>query len=1022
MSNKIADLYADLSLRSTRFVSGMKDAVNSTRQAGNEMEKALGRGPQKALKETEQETKRVTWAMRGYLKDTARVITGILIAQGFYTLLRAIKDNVAAVWEFTSGVEQAQIQFKYLLGDLRASKGMMLWLQDFAALTPFELTESIHAARMLLAAGFKVNEITPVMQGMVDVTAATGSELGRVAEIFGQIKSEGIITARTLRRLQIMAIPVTHILQKELGLTMEQIRDIGREAIPAKVAIDALIRGWQRSSEEGGFAGAAAEVEQGTLKGLMTTASDYAMFITSDVFKGIFDAWKGLMKNMLVTLTDLRAGMQKVGLVYLFEHIVPPQLRTTIKVIIGSLQSLWTSIKMLGTALKPLAGAFMEYLVRALGMVIPAIAGVVRVIALLVVWATKSSGVVRALVGVVLGLLICGVVAAQVALLVAAVKALGIAKVVASAVTLLRNAILALNAALVANKVTALIMLLAAVFIGLALSIKSVSDWLDRVMKQLSALFGLQLDNIFKPLDPEDLSDALSGLGDGFEDLLDDAEDTGKAIKDTFIASFDEVYPVKEALGDVGKGFGDLWPDTDLDLPDYSDDLPDLIPDDGILEKAKRKWGDFFATIPWNLPKIDWGALLPPTAIVTGLPAFAFAWASAWARIKLAAYNAIDWVKQLLNGLVTSFPRILPGILTGLAGIGIGIGTWIGQSLQGLRRWANDATQPVKDWVTNTLERARQWGWGFREAVSLGLAGALVAVAAFPSKAWEWLKRGLNNMLEGIKIWGGNLATFFTDNKGIILGIVGALVISLILLFAGIPAGVTTALAGFAVMVGGIFGKAKTVAAAETEETKQNTINKYEEMRKRITEITTVMGDWLKTKWESIKITLSDIWEGVKTTAKNKWDAVTTVIKGAINGITAMINTFIRYWNRLKLDVPAVDIPMVGQVGGFSIGFPKMNEIPRLQRGGIVPHDMIVRAGEKNKEAIVPLTGTEARPFAKVIAEEMAGVMSGSTQDTGERLPILYVHTLIADDKGIKELYRKFRVIELEENVRIGGA
>ena len=102
--------------------------------------------------------------------------------------------------------------------------------------------------------------------------------------------------------------------------------------------------------------------------------------------------------------------------------------------------------------------------------------------------------------------------------------------------------------------------------------------------------------------------------------------------------------------------------------------------------------------------------------------------------------------------------------------------------------------------------------------------------------------------------------------------------------------------------------------------------------------------------------------------------------------------------------------------------------------GGIFNREHVARFAEGNKaEAVIPLENASAmQPFVTAISDgimqglmptiaAMAGGQSGTmgTAD-GESLRPLYVGTLVADERGLKELYRKMNVIEMSENKRRG--
>lgn len=105
-------------------------------------------------------------------------------------------------------------------------------------------------------------------------------------------------------------------------------------------------------------------------------------------------------------------------------------------------------------------------------------------------------------------------------------------------------------------------------------------------------------------------------------------------------------------------------------------------------------------------------------------------------------------------------------------------------------------------------------------------------------------------------------------------------------------------------------------------------------------------GDWNK------------VWTGVKGIFDGIVGALGEVFKGAINIIISVINFFIRKLNSIKINIPEVDIPLVGKVGGGSVGFPALPEIPMLAKGGIVDNPTLAMIGEKGKEAVVPLENT----------------------------------------------------------------
>ncbi len=124
------------------------------------------------------------------------------------------------------------------------------------------------------------------------------------------------------------------------------------------------------------------------------------------------------------------------------------------------------------------------------------------------------------------------------------------------------------------------------------------------------------------------------------------------------------------------------------------------------------------------------------------------------------------------------------------------------------------------------------------------------------------------------------------------------------------------------------------------------------------TEISTVIGNTktaIENKWNEIAFGIEKIWNGIKSTARDIWNEVKENIRGAINGIIGFINQFIRKFNQIKIKVPSVNIPLVGKVGGFTVGMPQIPEIPMLAEGGIARSATVGIFGEAGPEAVVPL-------------------------------------------------------------------
>lgn len=1003
----------------------------ASRKVGRDLENALGKRPQKAMRATERMAARVSWVVRGHIKDITKVVSGILMAQGFYRLMELIQTNIAEVFRFAGAVERSTVQFGFLLANARAGSAMMQEMLLFAAKTPFTLEEVNRVAKILLATGFGVRDIIPLMTDLADVAAATGGEFANVADILGHIRSEGRMTAITMRRLYALNIPASKILREELGLTHEQIIRIADEMIPAEVAIEALRRGWRKQ-----FGGAAQDIES-TMAGVTTTVLDYMRIIAHTAFLPLTN----LVRDRLLILRDqldaLLAGIRKQGRRGLFEALIPEKLRITVKAIVGAFVSLAKSLHTIGRALAPVVRAIGEGLLRALSVVLPILAIIVHWLALLLVWVKNNVPHIHLLVGAIIGLKIAAYVAVGLSKLAITIKGLFVAEAAATKLTLLAKAIKWLGLAILA-KPLGVIIGIGVAFLALARAIKPVRDLLDQVAGRLAALAGIDLPALLPVEIPEDLSDALDGVVTGLEGVKSGAEAAGQAMKDTFLAAFDEVYAVPDALDAAAAAAAAAIPGAAQPTPAAPPTMAGLrrADTDGLLEEARRGLAKLraeleeFEMLPPPAPDF-WDGFIPPPVLIEK-PAFI---AQAWARLKGVLAPIVSEVARLIREgltipqpapLLLPKPQLQPFLLPLQELVTVTIPLLLGSAVALLGKWATDAVVPFRTWATNARAEVvkaianiittlvgfpaqvaiiltawvtkatlpfRTWAANIQAEVRGAIAGAITTIVGFPAQVAIILTTWLTNTAELLR-----------RNKPLILAVVAALGLAVVLIFAKIPLGVGTAIAGLVALVVTTFTNTRVAAAAQVDETRTSIVS----------------------RWTGIATTLSGIWNGIVTTARTVWNRVTGAIKEALNGIIGLINKVIAAWNELSFTVPRITV--AGRtIGGQAIGVPQVGQIPRLRRGGVVREDTIANIGEHGREAVVPLTGADARPFAQVIAGELAAVLlaqgggRGGGRGAGDAgLPPIYVGTLVADERGLRELERRLQVIRVGEAQRRG--
>lgn len=173
--------------------------------------------------------------------------------------------------EIAADFEQTQIAFETMLKSAEKAEKFLKEASEFANKTPFEFPELINSSKLLMAFGFEADKVLDMLTVIGDTASGlgAGSEgIDRITRALGQMQAKGRAQAEELLQLQELGVPANQILQEELGLTGEQVANIGKEGIEASKVIEAMLRGMEKR-----FGGMMANQSR-TAKGMLSTLKD----------------------------------------------------------------------------------------------------------------------------------------------------------------------------------------------------------------------------------------------------------------------------------------------------------------------------------------------------------------------------------------------------------------------------------------------------------------------------------------------------------------------------------------------------------------------------------------------------------------------------------------------------------------------------------------------------------------------------------------------------------------------------
>lgn len=583
-----ADLRANLGLNIQDFSDGLRQASRQARRfAANlngEINDASG-----AISRLNRST--TAWGLN--MKSVSRVVSGIIISQTFYNAAQAIGGATNAAWEFTKQLEYAKIAYSNLFGDTSLALEFINVLKDFAAQTPFTFTEAEASAKRLLAYGIEYRNVMYVMQGVMAAASAQGdpARIEQISRAIGQIFTYGKLMTAEVRQLTEAGIPVYDILQEKLGLTQEQLRNLGHEAIPASKAINALIDGINERF------GNVVTASSKTITGIISNIRDNATMLASGLMEPLTVVIKSALAELGQLLYTLRDVMETSGAGGVFEAIFPPSMHGVLRQFTANLTAATASTIAFVAALSGLLRPVLEALLRVYNALVPVIVSVSNAMAATLYAITSNATAMRYLTA--------AIAAASAMWVVFKIRALATAAA-AAAINVISKALAGMSVLLsmvVAHPFWALMIGLAGVLVGLSGGFGSLSEKVNGFFKTLTQFNGVDPDKLLLPSQKERANDLdkfnekLDGTANSMDDL---AGATGKAVKAAKgLLSFDEVFKLNEpdegsgagGIGDASMedllgGFGDLGGAYIPEIPDFNDYVS------SVVESLRKAWED----------------------------------------------------------------------------------------------------------------------------------------------------------------------------------------------------------------------------------------------------------------------------------------------------------------------------------------------------------------------------------------------------------------------------------------------
>jgi len=547
-----ASLTAQLNLNIANFAAGMQAASATASQFAANMSGQINAGMVQPVQ-----------AAKFEFKDVARIVQGIMISKIFYGGLNAIKQTTTAVTDFSNQLQYAKMVYSNLFGSVSEAQEFINVLKDFSAVTPFTFQQSQDAAKKLLAYGIQAKNVMFVMRGVMSAASVQGNPeaVESISRALGQVYTKGRLMNEEMRQLTDAGIPAYEILQEKLGLTQKQLQNLGKVAVPANEAINALVEGMTERF------GSALDMSNQTTIGIMSNIKDNALQLMSGMFEPFTQQLHDALAKFGTFLAMIKSVQDIKGIGGVFDKLIPPALQEDVKNLIINLRNLWNIVKSLLTSAFTALGYVLVGAMKLFNLLAPIVLTVVGSIVAFIQVLTQNASVMKTITGLLM--------AAAAAWLVFKLQALaaGVATLVVKAIiTSVQLLCLALNA-LVAHPVWAVLAIGVGIIVALTGASQRFGAAINSVVQKFSSLGGLTSKDMLLPKSSERAADlskfnnALGNTSDGMDKLASSTGAAAKAAKG--LLGFDEVFTLPKdetgGAGGVGEDLSNLFDGSGLD-------------------------------------------------------------------------------------------------------------------------------------------------------------------------------------------------------------------------------------------------------------------------------------------------------------------------------------------------------------------------------------------------------------------------------------------------------------------------
>lgn len=519
-------------------------------------------------------------------------------------------------------------------------------------------------------------------------------------------------------------------------------------------------------------------------------------------------------------------------------------------------------------------------------------------------------------------------------------------------------------------------------------------------------------------------SDALSSIGESLQNVFQPVTDMVNNLQNVLDGSLNRLL---EWSGNVGDIVGNFTSGMSASLLEWSGSITDFL---NNLSTSLVEWSGSFAS--------------SVSDVLTGLTNSIIEWSGSFSQGFDGAFSGvtarfIEWSGSLGSGMSAFFERLKNAVkeysvetISAFASVAVG-------SLSALQPLFQQAPALFKTAFSAMTTSVTSWATNLATNISSVVGVGAQAIAVFSQTSMSNIGAFVSATAGAIATWGINVGA----NVASVANGVSSATASFAQNGANnISSFVSTTSAGIASWASSVLENMKAFANGGMSAAAAFGKGAWSGIANFVKSTASGIASWATSTFSTISSWASRVVSIVQSVGRAigaSFGEGAAEIGGAVSTAGASISEYAsenKNWlipvgvaagvvgiGALTVATGGAALPAIAGLGlAAGIGAGKIKPVQGLANGGIVSEEQLIAISEGNrKEAVVPLENSGAMsPFSRAVANDLASMQGGAQQAPQDTKPVLYVHNLIANEEGLRQLYREFTVIQEEEDRRGG--